>query len=164
MEFLLKQLSTNDGCDIYDMLQHIGENENEFKNTANGLSYDEYKNWLIEQDDWSNGHNLPVGYVPQTIFWLMADGIPVGIGKVRHSLNDHSRTIGGNLGYAIDSRYRGRGYATKLVGMLVEKADEIGVEEKLLTVEKFNYPSKAVIEKNGGTVFYENEQRWFFHI
>ena len=98
----LRQLSLNDGRNIYEMLQRIGRCENEFNNTANGLSFDEFSLWLKEQDSWSQGENLPDGFVPQTVFWLFDDDVPVGIGKIRHSLTEQSRSAGGNIGYATD--------------------------------------------------------------
>lgn len=158
----LVQLSESDGVDVYKMLQRIKTNENEFKNTANGLSFEEYKKWLIQQNNWSKGKDLPEGFVPQTVYWLCVDGRPVGFGKIRHKLNIHSRTIGGNLGYAIDPIFRGKGYATVLLNLLVAKAKELGIGELLLSVEKSNPASKRVIEKNGGTLYDENEARWFF--
>ncbi|MBQ6066462.1 MAG: GNAT family N-acetyltransferase [Clostridia bacterium] len=162
MALHLEQLSVNDGHAVYDMLQRIGACENEFKNTAHGLTYEEFQEWLKEQDDWAQGRNLPEGYVPQTVFWLFDDAVPVGFGKVRHGLNSHSRTIGGNIGYAIDPLHRGKGYATVLLGCLVEKARELNVGETLLSVEKYNPASKRVIEKNGGKQINENSERWFF--
>lgn len=162
--YWLKQLSVTDSVDIYEMLQTIDECENEFKNPVCGMSYKDFKQWLVEQDEWSKGLNLPFGYVGQTSYWLMKDDEPVGYGKIRHALTDHSRMVGGNIGYAISKKYRGQGLGKILLALLVNKADEIGVEEKLLTVEKYNYASKRVIESNGGRQFAENEFRWYFEI
>jgi len=158
----LHQLNIDDGIEVYDMLQRIGPSENEFKNSANGLSFSEFKQWLIKQDAWSRGEELPVGYVPQTIFWLYDDEKIVGMGKIRHALNANSRYIGGNIGYAIDPLYRGRGYATELLKLLVKKAKEMKTSEILLTVEKYNPASKKVIEKVGGHLINESEERWYF--
>ncbi|MCR5226394.1 MAG: GNAT family N-acetyltransferase [Eubacterium sp.] len=162
MSIRLVDLSLEDGRDIYEMLQRIGACENEFKNTAHDLSFDEYKDWLKEQYDWARGVNLPQGYVPQSIFWLFDDDVPVGMGKIRHELNENSRRIGGNIGYAVDPGYRGKGYATFLLGKLINKAKELKIEEILLSVEKYNPASRRVIEKNGGRFLYENDERWFF--
>lgn len=158
----LQKLKVDDSYPVYDMLQRIGPNENEFKNTANGLTFDEFKIWLMEQDAWSRGECLPEGYVPQTIFWLYDGDTPVGIGKIRHQLNERSRAIGGNIGYAIDPKQRGNGYATILLSRLVEQAEKMGIEEKLLSVEKYNPASKRVIEKCDGRLIKENNERWFF--
>lgn len=158
----LKQLSVSDGSDVYEMMQRINANENEFKNTAHGLTINEFQDWLIEQDRWSRGQSLPHGYVPQTIFWFFDNNIPVGAGKIRHGLNDNSRKVGGNIGYAIDPLYRGNGYATRFLSLLIKKAHEMHISEILLSVEKYNPASKRVIEKNGGRLVKENEERWFF--
>jgi len=158
----MRQLSVFDGEDIFQMLQTIGNNENAFTNPVKGMCYGEYKQWLKQQNDWSLGMNLPEGYVGQTIFWLYVDSIPVGIGKIRHALTEHSRQIGGTIGYAISDMYRGNGYGTVLLKLLLKKAEEMNVKEKWLTVEKTNPASKRVIEKNGGSLAGENEERWFF--
>lgn len=159
----IEQLKISDDIETYNLLQTIGACENEFKNSAFGISFSKYKDWLSEQDAWSRGEGLPEGYVPQTIFWLFDDETPVGIGKIRHQLNEHSRNIGGNIGYAIGDNYRGRGYATELLKLLVDKAKCMGVGEILLSVEKYNPASKRVIEKVGGILFNENLERWYFH-
>lgn len=160
----LKQLSTDDKTDVYDMLQRIGSNENEFQNTAYGLTFEQFQQWLVKQDNWSKGLDLPEGYVAQTIFWLYDGIVPVGIGKIRHELNDASRNKGGNIGYAIDSSHRGKGYATILLQKLIQVADDMGVEEKLLSVESYNSASKHVIEKNGGKLIKETAERFYFTI
>lgn len=162
MNAFLQQLSTTDGYVFFAMLQKIGKDENAFTNPVCGMSFEEYQQWLKQQDDWSKGENLPSGYVGQTVFWLMVGEIPVGIGKIRHSLTESSRAFGGNLGYAISSEFRGRGYGSELLRELLWKADEMGIEEKVLTVEKYNYASKKVIENNGGILYDENEFRWYF--
>lgn len=158
----LRVLSDNDGEDIFQMLQTIGEDENAFTNPVKGMSYEAFKEWLVQQNHWSKGEDLPQGYVGQTIFWLYDNDTPIGLGKIRHALTEQSRQIGGNIGYAISNKYRGKGYGTILLKMLLEKALEMNVKEKLLTVEKVNPASKRVIEKNGGKLIDENDKRWFF--
>lgn len=158
----LRQLSPLDGEIIFEMLQGIGVEENAFTNPVKGMCYEDFVVWLVQQDHWSKGEGLPQGYVGQTIFWLFDNDTPVGIGKIRHALTEHSRKIGGNIGYAISDKYRGKGYGTIILKLLLEKAKEMNVKEKLLTVEKINPASKRVIEKNGGRLIDENEERWFF--
>ena len=45
----LRKLSVDDGMDVYQMLQDIPLDENGLQNNANGLSYGEYKNWLVKK-------------------------------------------------------------------------------------------------------------------
>lgn len=158
----IRELLTSDGKDVFQMLQTIDKDENAFTNPVKGMNYEVFKEWLIQQNQWSRCENLPEGFVGQTIFWLYDNGIPIGIGKIRQALTEHSRKIGGNIGYAISDKYRGKGYGTIILKLLLEKAKEMNVKEILLTVEKINPASRRVIEKNGGRLIDENEERWFF--
>lgn len=159
--YILQQLTTYDGCECYEILQRIGCKENDFTNPMHGKSFEEYKEWLIQQDDWSHDRNVPEGYVGQTCFWLLADNVIVGIGKIRHGLTEQSRLEGGNIGIAIDPSQRGKGYATHFISLLLQKANEMEIEEILITVKKYNYPSKVAFEKNGCKVFKETEGWWY---
>lgn len=84
------------------------------------------------------------------------------MGKIRRRLTEYSRRIGGNIGYAISADYRGKGYGTELMRLLVKKADEMGVGEKLATVEIYNPASKRAIEKAGGKLVKETAERWYY--
>lgn len=161
VEIKLRQLSPHDGENCYDLLQHIGREENDFTNPVHDMSFGEFKSWLKQQDDWSKGDNLPEGYVPQVCYWLIKDETPIGLGKIRLGLTPHSRKEGGNIGCAIDSRFRGKGYGTKFIELLIIKAQEMNVPEILITIKKFNYASKQMVENNGGKVFQETEGWWY---
>lgn len=163
IDFLtLQQLSPEDDNRFYELLQRIGKNENAFSNPVSGMTFDQYKKWLKEWDSWSKGDSLPDGFVPQVSYWLMYKGEPVGFGKIRHDLTESSRAFGGNIGYAIDPNHRGKGFASEFLRLMLIKAREMNVQEILLTVEKYNYASKRVCEKNSGELCGENELRWFF--
>ena len=160
MNLKLKQLELDDDC--YDLLQHIDSNENLFINEVKGKSYDFYKEWLIKMDNWDKCIDLPEGYTRQTIFWLYDNDVPIGIGKLRHTLNDKTRLYGGNIGYALDNRYRGKGIAKYFLSMLVEKAKELGIPEVIGTVEKYNIPANKVVISIGGKVVAENDERYSY--
>lgn len=160
----IQQLSIDDGIDIYNMLKMIASNENEFTNPVQKMSFEQYKEWLILMDKWSRGEGLKEGYVPQTIYWLYDENIPIGIGKIRHALTESSRKFGGNIGYAISKEFRGKGYATVFLKMLLSEMNKMNITERVLTVEKNNPSSKRVIEKNGGKVIEENSDRWILEI
>lgn len=159
--YCLLQITKDDGIGCYNVLQRIGSYENDFTNPMHGKSFEEYKQWLIQQDDWAHERNLPMGYVGQTCFWLVSDGIIVGLGKIRHGLTEQSRVEGGNIGIAIEPAHRGKGYATRFISLLLQKAKEMKIDEILITVKKFNYPSKVAFEKNGCYVFKETDGWWY---
>ena len=50
MELSLRPLSVHDGLDIYEMLQEIPAEENGYVNSQHGVSYEEYKAWLIRAE------------------------------------------------------------------------------------------------------------------
>ncbi len=158
----LVPISSRDGKVVYDFLQTIEYCENDFRNDVNGMPYEEFLQWEEKQIDWANGRRLPEGYVPQSIYWLYVDGKPVGFGKIRWGLTEASRSIGGNIGYAISKDERGKGYGKVLFSALISIARAGGVSEILTTVTKPNFPSKAVIEKCGGKLIKENGERWYY--
>lgn len=159
---LLKPI--NCSVEVYQMLQRIGKNENAFSNPVNGMQYEHFIKWVKQQEEWERGIGLPVGFVKQSIFCFWVDNKPVGIGKIRHELTPESRKKGGNIGYAVDPIERGKGLGNLLLKSLLNKAIELEIKEILLTVEKYNYASKKVIENNGGILLKENNQRWYFTI
>ncbi len=158
----LRKLSKNDGEDVFQMLKGIKASENSFTNPTYDMSFSDFQKWLVLQEQWDKGEGLPVGYVAQTVYWLYKDSIPIGIGKIRHSLTPASRKNGGNIGYAISLPYRGKGYGTEILRLLLIEAKNIGVKEIILTIDKGNIASRRVCENNRGVLFFDDDDRWFF--
>jgi predicted acetyltransferase len=79
LDIKLLQLSVNNGYDEYYMLQNIEKTENGFTNDVNGISFDEYKQWLKKEDSYSKSQNLPENWLPQTTFFLYIDRIQLGL-------------------------------------------------------------------------------------
>ena len=163
-EYSLKQLSVTDGKDYYNMLRRIGKNENDFTNPVHDMTFEEFQNWLKQQDEWSVGDNLPQGYVPQFCYWLVVNEVPAGFGKIRTKLTEKSRLEGGNIGYAIDPQARGNGLGSKLLELLLLKAKELNIDKPLVTVKKYNYASKRVAEHNGGVLIKETDTWWYYEM
>lgn len=149
----LKKLSVDDGFDVYKMLQEIPSEENGLLNKANGLTFDEYKEWLIAKQRDAEQKGIVDGWkVPSTTFWLYADGVPVGFGSIRHFLTEALSQAGGHIGYGITPQFRGNGYGNEILRLLLKKADEIGLEKVLVTVDLDNMASQAVALANGGVI------------
>ena len=149
----LKKLSVDDGFDVYKMLQEIPSEENGLLNKANGLTFDEYKEWLIAKQRDAEQKGIVDGWkVPSTTFWLYADGVPVGFGSIRHFLTEALSQAGGHIGYGIAPQFRGNGYGNEILRLLLKKADEIGLEKVLVTVDLDNIASQAIALANGGVI------------
>lgn len=156
----LKRLSIDDGNDIYCMLQEIPAEENGLINKANGLTFDEFKEWLIRKHADSEQIGIVDGWkVPSTTYWLYVDGIPVGFGSVRQFLTDALRIAGGNIGYGIAPRYRGKGYGNEILSLLLKEARKSGMDKVLLTIHTDNAASIAVALANGGIITDKTDER-----
>jgi predicted acetyltransferase len=113
LSIVLKELSVEDGIDIYEMLQEIPKDENGFLNSVCGKTFEEYKQWLAINEAFSKATDLEDGWkVPTTTYWLYVDDRPVGMG---HYLTDKLREEGGHTGYAVRPSARHNGYATILL-------------------------------------------------
>jgi predicted acetyltransferase len=126
-----------------------------------------FKDYLKKIKQQESGSNLPIGRVPQTVYWLMekqADGQLIWIGRVaiRHQLNENLRRIGGHIGYVIRPSARHQGYGCQLLDLTLEKIcqgqPKIDTEQALLTCDETNLASKKIIEKNGGIFSSSSEQ------
>ncbi len=161
----LRKLSVDDGMDVYMMLQEIPKEENGLMNNANGLSFEEYKEWLKKKYADSEQIGLMDGWkVPSTTYWLYADGKPVGFGSIRHFLTDALREAGGHIGYGIAPEYRRKGYGKKILGLLLEEANRLGIDRVLVTIRLDNAASKAVALANGGAITGQTDERIFVWI
>lgn len=153
MNVELRELSLNDGSDIYEMIKEIGPGENGFGNSGYDIEYKDFPSYLKEQVDMSKGVGIDLTrYVPQTRYWLIVDGRPVGVGKLRHYLNDGLRILGGHIGYSIRPSERGKGYGNLILKELLEQAREKSITEALITCKEGNIRSRRVIEHNGGVL------------
>ncbi|MFL0269405.1 GNAT family N-acetyltransferase [Candidatus Clostridium radicumherbarum] len=164
MEIELKKLTISDGTNIYEMLQEIPKDENGFVNTVNGMTFEEYKEWLNSSDAMSKGLGLEDWQVPSNTYWLFVEGHPVGTGKLRHFLTDKLRAEGGHIGYAIRKSERSKGYGTILLKMIIEEAKKLNIEKALVTVRNNNTNSIKVALNNGGKIEKVNEERHYIWI
>lgn len=150
--FELKELSLEDEVEIYEMLQEIGPGENGFENRGYFVEYKNFQDYLKGNLEMSKGLNLMKDCVPQTIYWLFKDEKPIGVGKLRHYLNENLMKTGGHIGYCIRPGKRGFGYGNLILSQLLKKAKECGMNKILVTCTKENLASRKVIEKNKGVL------------
>jgi len=158
----LQPVTLTDGKEYYDLLQRIPP-ENGFENSAYEMPYAEFPAWLEKRVNRAQGIGLTEGKVPDSAYWLMADGKPVGFGTLRHRLTEALREAGGHIGYAIASNEQGKGYGKALLGLMLAEARRIGItEEILVTVRPANTASRRVAEYNGGELRRETEKEVYY--
>ena len=101
--------------------------------------------------DHSDGRNLPVGWVPQTTFWLVRDAQRIlGCSRLRHRLTSFLAEHGGHIGYDVRPSERRKGYGTRLLQLTLAEARSVGLTKVLITADETNVPSWRIIERNGG--------------
>jgi len=148
MHVELRELALTDGREIFDMIQEIGPGENNFQNGGYGMEYADFPAYLARHVKYARGTDIPPQHVPQTMYWLYVDGSPVGIGKLRHYLNDNLRIRGGHIGYSIRPSARGKGYGTLILRELLKQAEAKGIPEVLITCTETNTLSRRVLAAN----------------
>ncbi|MBN2354264.1 MAG: GNAT family N-acetyltransferase [Spirochaetales bacterium] len=113
-------------------------------------AFEEYVALLL---GFPRGIGVPEGYIEHSTFWLSdPDGLIKGVVNIRHRLSDSLRREGGHIGYGVAPMYRGRGYATLMLKLALEKARHLGIERALITCDKGNVASARVARKNGGVL------------
>lgn len=159
----LKPLSPNDGCDIYDMLQHIAPDDNGFHNPACGMSFAEFQVWLRREYGYDTGA-LEDWMVPQSSYWLYDGDVPVGYGRLRHRLNAALAAHSGHIGYAIARPYRGRGYGNAILELLLREAAHLGLDWVQIGANADNARSNAVIRHSGGVLLRQDGGKNFYRV
>ena len=104
----LIRLQDSDLRKAYDMYMSFGKGENGFEVTVYGYDFEQFKDWVKTKADWTEGKNLPEGFVPDTTFVLEDDGEYVGAFNLRHQLNDFLSEGPGHIGYCVAKKYRGK--------------------------------------------------------
>lgn len=162
----LKEANFEDLKKEYEAIKKFPENENGFENSYAKISFEEFKNEVLPRlIDNSKGINLPIGYVKATYYFLWDDENIVGLFKFRHELNEKLRNGAGHIGYGILSDYRGKGYASIGLGLLIEIAKEVIKEDEIyLSCHKNNIASLKVQLKNGAYIHHIDDKENYTRI
>jgi len=111
---------------------------------------DSYEEWLTGVTRSACPETVSPDWVlTDTFFALDGSGALVGMIDLRHSLNGFLADLG-NCGYSVRPSCRGRGYGSRMLRLVLERARDVGLTELHISVERDNLPSVKVLEKNGG--------------
>lgn len=98
------------------------------------------------------GNVLEAGYVHSEQRWLVQDQTYLGRVSIRYTLTQRLREFGGHIGYEVRPSERGKGYATLILKLALERAHELDINPVLISCADDNSASRRVIEKNGGVL------------
>ena len=162
----LKEANREDAEQEWIFVRDMPENENGVTNPWHSISWEDFeKTALPDMIRFSQGIGLPDWMVPETFFFLWEDETIVGQFRIRHYLNDALREGAGHIGYYIGKDQRGRGLASEGLQLTLDVARVIVPEDEIyLRVNKDNPASLRVMQKNGGRVVGESEDKFFVRI
>lgn len=150
----------------WQFVREIPEDENGFINEWTGCPLDVFeKQALPQMIAFSKGEGLPAGYVPETVLFLWEDDVIVGQFRIRHYLCESLRTGAGHIGYYVGREYRGKGYGTEGLRLTLEVARNIVPEDEFyLRLNRNNAASLRVMQKNGGRIVAEDDEKYYVRI
>jgi tagatose 1,6-diphosphate aldolase len=92
------------------------------------------------------------GWVPYYRFELWTDGHPDPVGHVNLRVGDTEHVVmyAGHVGYSVSRAFRGRRYAARATRMVLDFANDIGIDAVWITCNPDNAPSVRTIEILGG--------------
>lgn len=124
---------------------------------CNGLDKDRtFEAWVKACEDNLDETKIPSYWVPASTYLAINEaGELVGMVNIRHRLNDALLQHGGHIGYSVRKSKRRQGYATEMLGLVLEECEKLGIDRALVTCAKTNIGSARTIQKNGGVL--ENE-------
>ena len=162
----LIRLQDSDPKKAYELYNSFPKEEMGYTNPVFGYSYKEYLAYVEKKRKWTKGEDLPEGFVADTTYVLEENGEYVGSFNFRHYLNDFLREGPGHIGYGIKKDYRGRGYASKGLKLLIDIVRTQGIDtpEIYLEVNKDNPASLRVQLKNGAYIHHESEKCYYTRI
>ena len=92
----------------------------------------------------------PKGYVPAYYFSIIrsSDDVKVGRCDLRVGHNENTKHSG-NIGYEVNEKFRGNGYASKACKLLLKLAKKHYMSEIIITCSDYNIASRKTCENIG---------------
>ncbi len=110
-----------------------------------------FNDWIDDLEKNKYEKNLPESYSPHTLYLAINDNNKiVGAIGIRWKQVPVLMVFGGLIGYSVRPSQRGKGYASEMLKLALDKFKNTNIENILITCKDFNIASKKVIEKNGG--------------
>ena len=157
MKFKLLELRSymiTENLGVYEMLQEIpAVDEFEQHNEYCGLSKSDTKKRINKMMRHAYGFENSEDFPKCEHFVLFADNKPVAIGALMLEMTDFWRKHRGHIWFKTRPTERKKGYATKLLNLIVKKAKELGIKELIAQCDINNHGSNKVMQNNGFEIY-----------
>ena len=162
----LRKMNLQDIKEQWEYVTALPKDENGLTNPYEGITFEEYETTVLpELMMHENPVGMPEWFVPETYYYLWDEQVLVGEYRIRHYLTEALKVGAGHIGYSIKKEYRGKGYGTKGLMLVLDLAREIVPEDEIyLRVLKSNIPSFKAISNNGAYIAGEDETHYFMRV
>lgn len=127
------------------------DNGSSMDGTSSLKRMEDINDWLEEVRIFADEKTVPENMVPSSQFLALDENnVIVGAIQVRHRFNDFLEKYGGHIGYCVRPSERRKGYAKKMLEMILPYCKEIGMDRVLITCLEENEASAKTIIANGG--------------
>jgi len=157
MKFELMELRSymiDNDMGVYEMLQEIPPvDEFEQCNNYYGLNKEDTKKLINKMMRHAYGFDNSEDYPRCENYVLFVEDVPVVIGGLMLEMNDYWRKHRGHIWYKTRPSMRRKGYCTKFVELIIERARELGYKELISQCDINNHGSNKVLLNNGFTTY-----------
>lgn len=162
----LRKMNLQDIKEQWGYVTALPKDENGLTNPYEGITFEEYETTVLpELMMHENPVGMPEWFVPETYYYLWDKQVLVGEYRIRHYLTEALKVGAGHIGYSIKKEYRGKGYGTKGLAMVLDIARKIVPEDEIyLRVLKSNIPSFKAINSNGAYIADEDETHYLMRV
>ena len=162
----LRKMNLKDIKEQWEYVTALPKDENGLTNPYEGITFEEYETTVLpELMMHENPVGMPEWFVPETYYYLWDEQVLVGEYRIRHYLTEALKVGAGHIGYSIKKEYRGKGYGTKGLAMVLDIVREIVPEDEIyLRVLKSNIPSFKAINSNSAYIADENETHYLMRV
>lgn len=141
----------------YDLADNDPDNADYY-----ALASESFSRYIKSLDDEEQGLNLKPQHVPCSHRWLLdSSSRIVGVIRIRHNISTPIlEKYCGHIGYDVAPSFRNLGHGTLMLGLALKLANQLSIDTVLISADEDNFPSRKVIERNGGildTIVYSTE-------